>query len=105
MMDYETVIRAIIEREARSIGDLALRKAGSLEGIRIDDDDGVTFTRAMDKDDVNAVIDAFRKFQGEGAVGIARRAMDDILEPDDDIDLPEEIVPQRIKEKRFVKGI
>lgn len=104
MMDYETVIRAIVDQEEQSIGELATRKAGSLDFVSVEDGE-LTFTRSPDRGDVESVIDAFKEFQGKGAIGIARRAMQDILKPEHDIDLPDAIIPQSIKEERFVKSI
>lgn len=102
-MDYKPVIGAIIRKQGSTIGKVAFRIASKHEEISYDDE--IVFESEPNKSDVEEVVELFKEVQGEGAVGIAREAMSEYLEEDMDIELPEELVPQDIKEKRFVSKI
>lgn len=103
-MEYEEVIRAIVESETVAVGTLAYARIDHLSFIDVEDDE-ISFTRAVGRTEVEAVIDEFKEIQGEGAVGIARRALVGTLTTADHLDLPPAIVPQSVKENDFVSGL
>ncbi|MFB6203172.1 MAG: roadblock/LC7 domain-containing protein [Candidatus Nanohaloarchaea archaeon] len=66
--------------------------------------EGVKVSEGVGRNEVEELVDHFLQLQGDGAYGIARGVLDSIMSPEDDIDLPAEIVPRRIKEERFVSN-
>lgn len=102
-MDYKPVIESIFEKETKTVGQLACRVVEKHENISYEDE--LVFDSEPTKSDLEDFLELFKDIQGKGAIGIARKAMSDYLDPDMDIDLPEEIMPQEIKEKNFVSGL
>lgn len=102
-MDYKPVIETIVEKESATVGELAFRIINKHDSISYDEE--LSFESEPDRSDVEEIVDLFKDIQGPGAVGIAREALSDYLEPDMDIDLPEKLIPRDIKEKRFVSKI
>jgi hypothetical protein len=102
-MDYKPVIEAIVDKESSTIGEVAFRIIDKHDDISYDEE--LIFNSEPERSDVEEVVELFKEVQGEGAVGIARKAMSDYLEPEMDIDLPEKLIPKEIREKRFVSKI
>lgn len=92
-MDYETILRSIIEKQEETIGMIAVQRAKKLDIVEAEDSE-IEFNGEATKEDVEALMDEYKQIQGKGAVGIARKAMADVLEDDTELDLPEEIVPE-----------
>ncbi|MFB6180842.1 MAG: hypothetical protein ABEJ93_03105 [Candidatus Nanohalobium sp.] len=103
-MDYETVIQKIIEKQEDTIGDIARKRAENIEIIEIEDGE-IKFNGEAGKSDVKALMDEYKEIQGQGAIGIAKKAVSEALDGDTDIDLPEEILPKEVKEERFASAI
>lgn len=103
-MDHKEVIRKIIEKQEETIGMIARQKAKSVDKIEIEGEE-VNFSEDPGKEDVEALMDEYKEIQGKGAVGIARKAMSNLLDEDSDIDLPEEIIPKDIKKDKLAEGI
>lgn len=93
-MDYETVIKRIIQKQEDTIGMIARQRAKRIEAIDPDGEE-ITFTKEATKEDLEALMEEYKEIQGKGAVGIARGAVSDLLEDEDEeIDIPEEIMPK-----------
>jgi len=90
-MDYEEVAREIIGKQEDTIGMIATRKAEQVENIEVNGEE-IVFKEEATIEDIKALMEQFKKIQGQGAVGIARKAVSG-LEDDIDIDLPEELQP------------
>lgn len=103
-MDYETILRSIIEKQEETIGMIAVQKAKTLDVVDVEDGE-IEFDGGASKEDVEDLMDEYKKIQGKGAVGIARKAMSDVLEEDMEIDLPEEIIPKDVKKQKFAEGL
>lgn len=103
-MDYEEVIRKIIEKQEETIGMIAKQRAKSVDSIDIEDDE-ITFNESPDKQDVEDLMEEYKEIQGKGAVGIARKAMSNLLDEDSNLDLPEEIVPKEVKKDQLADAI
>jgi len=91
-MDYKEVAREIIKKQEDTIGMIARRKADQVDNIEVDGEE-VSFKEEATVEDIKALMDQYKEIQGQGAVGIARKAVSG-LEGDIDIDLPEEIRPE-----------
>lgn len=92
-MDYGAVIRKIIEKQEETIGLIAKQKAKGVGKIKIEGDE-ISFNEEPTKEDVEALMEEYKEIQGQGAVGIARKAMSNLLDEESDLDLPEEIIPE-----------
>ena len=103
-MDYEDVALCIIEEEKGTIGKVAVLKIKKLDFISAEDGE-IEFTSDIGSDEIEQILDVFQKLQGDGAYGIARRSLQDELGADDNLDLPEKIVPEDIKAEQFVGSL
>jgi hypothetical protein len=103
-MDYSDVAELIIESQQDTIGRVALGRLRDLDFIEIDGQD-YEFTKDLSRTDIEEILDTYKELQGKGAYGIARRSLKGELTADDNLDLPEEIVPEEVKEQAFVQGI
>lgn len=102
-MDYDTILRKIVETQKDTIGMIALQRAKNVDSITVED--GELEFEDPSREDVEALMDEYKQLQGQGAVGIARRGMSEILDEDPEIELPEEIIPKDVKKDRFASGI
>jgi hypothetical protein len=103
-MDYEEILESIVEKQEETIGMIAVQRAKRIDSIEVEDGE-IKFIRDATKEDVEALMDEYKEIQGKGALGIARKAMSEILDEDTEIDLPEEIIPKDIKKEQFVSGL
>ncbi len=103
-MDYEDVALCIIEEEKGTIGKVAVLKIKTLDFIS-EEDGEIDFTEDIGSDEIEQILDVFKKLQGDGAYGIARRSLEDELSADDKLDLPEKVVPEDIKAEQFVGSL
>lgn len=103
-MNYKEVMRTIIEKQEETIGMIAKQKAKSVDSINIEGED-IEFNEEPEKEDVEALMKQYKEIQGKGAVGIARKAMSNLLDEESDLDLPEEIVPKEVKKDQLADAI
>jgi hypothetical protein len=103
-MDYKTVINKIVEKQKETIGAIAVQRSKAIDKIEVEDGE-ITFSEDPGKEDVEALMEEYKKIQGQGAVGIARKGMSEILEDDMDIELPEEIIPKDVKKDKFAEAL
>lgn len=103
-MGYDTVIKKIIEKQGETIGQIAKQRAKRVDSINIEDGE-IVFDEDPSREDVEELMDEYKEIQGKGAVGIARKAVGEVIDEDTDLDLPEEIVPKEIKKEKFASGI
>ena len=71
-MNYENVIRKVIEEEEKLIGPVASRKAEGVEGVEVSEEGDVS----LDSDGANAlkeVLKAYEGVVGENAVSALKR--------------------------------
>ncbi len=102
-LGYQDVIRAIVEEERKTVGILAVKRASRLDELE-EDDGELLFVEEPDSSTVESLLEVYEEFQGKGSTAIARRAMEDTLDNDFDLDLPPKIIPRKISQERFVKG-
>jgi hypothetical protein len=100
---YRDVVSAIVRKEEETVGELAVRRAGNLEEIEVEEGE-IKFSREPDGSTVRRLIENYSEFQKDGSKAIAREAMRETLEPDFQLDLPADIVPTKLKQERFVRG-
>lgn len=103
-MKYEDVARKIIEKQEGTIGMIAKQKAGQVENIEVNGD-SIEFDEEATKEDIEALMNQYEEIQGKGAVGIARKAMSDLIDEEKELDLPEEIVPEDMRKENFAEGV
>lgn len=102
-LDYRDVVMAIVGKEQEVMGEIALKRAGNVKGV--DYNEGtISFSEDIDQETIKQLVEEYKKLQGGGSIGIAREALGNVLETSFDLDLPTEIIPQKIREERFVKG-
>ncbi|MDY6778434.1 MAG: cytochrome c biogenesis protein CcdA [Candidatus Nanohaloarchaea archaeon] len=70
---YRKLIRAIVEEEKKTIGDLATSRAAGMGFLEVEDG-GVTFTDSVGEPELLALVETYREFQGDGVKGIVKRA-------------------------------
>jgi hypothetical protein len=86
------------------LGMIAKQKAGQVENIEVDGDN-IEFDEEATKEDIEALMNQYEEIQGKGAVGIARKAMSDLIDEEKELDLPEEIVPEDMRKENFAEGV
>lgn len=102
-MDYSEVLEKIIAKQEETIGMIARQRAKRVDSIT--EEDGELKFEEPTEEDVEALMQEYKEIQGQGAVGIARKGMSEILDEDTEIELPEEIIPKDIKKDKFASGL
>ena len=103
-MDYKDVIEKIVEKQQETIGMIAVQRAKAIDKLEVEDGE-ISFNEDPGKEDVEALMDEYKEIQGQGAVGIARKGMSELLGEDTQLELPEEIIPKDVKKDRFASAI
>lgn len=103
-MDYKTVIEKIVKKQKDTIGMIAVQRSKALDKIDVKEGE-ISFNDEPTKEDVEELMKEYKQIQGQGAVGIVRKGMSELLDEDSDIDLPEEIIPKDVKKDRFASAI
>ncbi|MFB6204638.1 MAG: hypothetical protein ABEJ75_03255 [Candidatus Nanohaloarchaea archaeon] len=103
-MNYRRVIETIVNKQLDTIGPLARGPAEELDVLEFQDDQ-LKFTGEPSREDVEELLENYRETQGKSAIGIARRAVDEIVDDDTDIDLPDEITPKKMKAEEFASAL
>lgn len=108
LMEYADVYAAIVAEAERILGAVARRQASGVEGITVTEDGAVEADHELGTADIAALVDAYRDIAGDGAVGIARRAISDLGEQDREglksLDLPVDILPSDMKADLFAES-
>jgi hypothetical protein len=99
--DYEEALRSIIRKNHEITGQVAYSRASEIDCIEVDGEE-IELTRKIDEDEVLELVELYREIQGVSANGIARQALEGIVESHHYTELPAEVLPFRMKEKQFM---
>lgn len=99
--DYNKAIKEIIRKNREITGEVAFSIASELEFIDIKDGEVEVKCEARESE-VLELIDRYREIQDVSINGIARQALQGIVESHHYTELPPEILPTRVKERQLL---